>query len=56
MFYSLNMTIPWACNQIINMPGNLDAVAECIKALTPVLKHALKQIKGDGNRCLGALL
>ncbi|KAK4855344.1 hypothetical protein QYF36_006283 [Acer negundo] len=32
---------------IINMPGNPNAVAECIEALLPALKHALKQIKGD---------
>jgi gephyrin len=33
--------------QIINMPGNPNAVAECVEALLPALKHALKQIKGD---------
>ncbi|KAL0927850.1 hypothetical protein M5K25_002065 [Dendrobium thyrsiflorum] len=32
---------------IINMPGNPNAVAECIEALLPALKHALRQIKGD---------
>lgn len=32
---------------IINMPGNPNAVAECMDALLPTLKHALKQIKGD---------
>ncbi|KAF6166597.1 hypothetical protein GIB67_005459 [Kingdonia uniflora] len=32
---------------IINMPGNPNAVAECMEALIPVLKHAMKQIKGD---------
>ncbi|KAL5830693.1 hypothetical protein ACOSQ3_016110 [Xanthoceras sorbifolium] len=32
---------------IINMPGNPNAVAECMEALMPALKHALKQIKGD---------
>ncbi|XP_066348312.1 molybdopterin biosynthesis protein CNX1-like isoform X2 [Miscanthus floridulus] len=32
---------------IINMPGNPNAVAECLEALLPALKHALKQIKGD---------
>jgi gephyrin len=32
---------------IINMPGNPNAVAECMAALVPALKHALKQIKGD---------
>ncbi|KAM7522773.1 hypothetical protein LguiA_012675 [Lonicera macranthoides] len=32
---------------IINMPGNPNAVAECMEALLPVLKHALKQIRGD---------
>lgn len=33
--------------KIINMPGNPNAVAECMEALLPALKHALKQIKGD---------
>lgn len=28
------------------MPGNPNAVAECMEALLPALKHALKQIKG----------
>lgn len=32
---------------IINMPGNPNAVGECMDALLPALKHALKQIKGD---------
>lgn len=29
------------------MPGNTNAVGECMEALLPALKHALKQIKGD---------
>ncbi|KAF7831565.1 molybdopterin biosynthesis protein CNX1 [Senna tora] len=32
---------------IINMPGNPNAVAECMEALLPALKHALKQLRGD---------
>lgn len=32
---------------IINMPGNPNAVAECMEALLPALKHALKQVRGD---------
>ncbi|XP_050223195.1 molybdopterin biosynthesis protein CNX1-like [Mercurialis annua] len=32
---------------IINMPGNPNAAAECMEALFPALKHALKQTKGD---------
>lgn len=32
---------------IINMPGNPNAVVECMGALLPSLKHALKQIRGD---------
>ncbi|KAJ3681191.1 hypothetical protein LUZ60_015680 [Juncus effusus] len=32
---------------IINMPGNPNAVSECMEALTPALKHALRQVKGD---------
>ncbi|CAM0902194.1 unnamed protein product [Alopecurus aequalis] len=32
---------------IINMPGNPNAVAECVEALLPALKHAMKQLKGD---------
>jgi gephyrin len=29
------------------MPGNPNAVAECMVALLPALKHAMKQLKGD---------
>ena len=29
------------------MPGNPNAVAECMEALLPALKHAMKQLKGD---------
>ncbi|KAB2615221.1 molybdopterin biosynthesis protein CNX1-like [Pyrus ussuriensis x Pyrus communis] len=32
---------------IINMHGNPNAVAECMGALLPALKHGLKQIRGD---------
>uniref|UniRef100_A0A7N0USY6 Molybdopterin biosynthesis protein CNX1 n=1 Tax=Kalanchoe fedtschenkoi TaxID=63787 RepID=A0A7N0USY6_KALFE len=32
---------------IINMPGNPNAVAECMDALLPALKHALRQVNGD---------
>ncbi|KAK7385851.1 hypothetical protein VNO78_31774 [Psophocarpus tetragonolobus] len=32
---------------IINMPGNPNAVAECMEALLPSLKHGLKQLRGD---------
>jgi gephyrin len=32
---------------IINMPGNPNAVAECVAALMPALPHALKQLRGD---------
>ncbi|XP_042067030.1 molybdopterin biosynthesis protein CNX1-like [Salvia splendens] len=32
---------------IINMPGNPNAVAECMGAILPVLKHALRQVRGD---------
>ncbi|KAL6002817.1 hypothetical protein ACLOJK_023039 [Asimina triloba] len=32
---------------IINMPGNPNAIAECLEAIKPALKHALRQIKGD---------
>ncbi|KAG0570477.1 hypothetical protein KC19_6G165500 [Ceratodon purpureus] len=32
---------------IINMPGNPNAVAECIAALMPALPHAMKQLRGD---------
>ncbi|CAA6659812.1 unnamed protein product [Spirodela intermedia] len=32
---------------IINMPGNPNAVAECMEALSPALKHALRQLKGE---------
>ena len=29
------------------MPGNPNAVAECMEALLPALKHGLKQLRGD---------
>ncbi|XP_002975554.2 molybdopterin biosynthesis protein CNX1 isoform X1 [Selaginella moellendorffii] len=32
---------------IINMPGNPNAVAECMQALLPALPHALRQVRGD---------
>ncbi|KAL2622320.1 hypothetical protein R1flu_002525 [Riccia fluitans] len=32
---------------IINMPGNPNAVIECLDALLPALPHALKQLRGD---------
>ncbi|KAL1558303.1 calnexin Cnx1 [Salvia divinorum] len=32
---------------IINMPGNPNAVAECMGAILPVLKHALRQVRGE---------
>ncbi|GLJ08275.1 hypothetical protein SUGI_0085410 [Cryptomeria japonica] len=32
---------------IINMPGNPNAVAECMDALMPALPHALRQLRGD---------
>eukprot|EP00250_Pteridium_aquilinum_P007913 c17529_g1_i2 orf=103-2175(+) len=32
---------------IINMPGNPNAVAECLEALMQSLPHALKQLRGD---------
>ncbi|XP_038984280.1 molybdopterin biosynthesis protein CNX1-like isoform X1 [Phoenix dactylifera] len=31
--------------KIINMPGNPNTVAECMEALMPACKHALRQIK-----------
>ncbi|KAL6499684.1 calnexin Cnx1 [Orobanche gracilis] len=31
---------------IINMSENPNAVAECMEALLPALKHAMKQMKG----------
>eukprot|EP00252_Welwitschia_mirabilis_P002258 TRINITY_DN12172_c0_g1_i1.p1 TRINITY_DN12172_c0_g1~~TRINITY_DN12172_c0_g1_i1.p1 ORF type:complete len:654 (+),score=151.89 TRINITY_DN12172_c0_g1_i1:231-2192(+) len=32
---------------IINMPGNPNAVSECMEALLPALPHALRQLRGD---------
>ena len=29
------------------MPGNPNAVAECLEALMPALPHALRQLRGD---------
>lgn len=33
--------------QIVNMPGNPNAVSECLDALMPALPHALKQLRGE---------
>ena len=33
--------------QITNMPGNPNAVVECMEALLPALKHGLKQLRGE---------
>ena len=35
---------------MINMPRNPNAVAECMEALFPTLKHTLRQIKGDKRK------
>ncbi|CAI5529864.1 unnamed protein product [Closterium sp. Naga37s-1] len=32
---------------ILNLPGNPNAVSECLAALMPALPHGLKQLKGD---------
>ncbi|KAK1314616.1 Molybdopterin biosynthesis protein CNX1 [Acorus calamus] len=40
---------------IINMPGNPNAVAECMEALTPVVKHALKQLRGTREKSILAM-
>ncbi|CAI5512785.1 unnamed protein product [Closterium sp. Naga37s-1] len=32
---------------ILNLPGNPNAVSECLAALVPALPHGLKQLKGD---------
>lgn len=43
------MNVEWCVFlwQIINMPGNPNAVAECMDALMPALPHALRQLRGD---------
>ena len=34
---------------IINLPGSEKAARECLAAVLPVMKHALKMIKGEGH-------
>ncbi len=38
---------------IINLPGNPSAVMDSLKALLPVLKHAIEKIQGDPTECGG---
>ena len=34
---------------IINLPGSEKAARECLAAVLPVMKHAMKMIKGEGH-------
>ncbi len=34
---------------IINLPGSEKASRECLEAVLPVMKHAMKMIKGEGH-------
>ena len=34
---------------IINLPGSEKAARECLAAVLPALKHAIKMIEGEGH-------
>lgn len=38
---------------IINLPGSVKAVSECIEFLLPVLPHSLQVLRGSVSRCGG---
>ncbi len=38
---------------IINLPGSVKAVKECVEFLLPVLGHALEVLRGSVSRCGG---
>lgn len=38
---------------VVNLPGSVKAVAECVEFLLPILPHALKVLRGDVSRCGG---
>lgn len=38
---------------VINLPGSIKAVRECVSLLIPLLPHALEVLSGDAGRCGG---
>lgn len=38
---------------VINLPGSVKAVSECVEFLLPILPHALEVLKGSVDRCGG---
>lgn len=38
---------------VINLPGSVRAVRECLEAVSPVLEHALETLTGRASRCGG---
>ncbi len=38
---------------VINLPGGLKAVGECVEFLLPLLPHALEVLRGEAGRCGG---
>ena len=38
---------------VVNLPGSVKAVTECVGFLLPILPHALKVLRGDVSRCGG---
>ncbi|MCD4706163.1 MAG: MogA/MoaB family molybdenum cofactor biosynthesis protein [Candidatus Sabulitectum sp.] len=38
---------------VVNLPGSVKAVTECVEFLLPILPHALEVLRGDAGRCGG---
>ena len=38
---------------VVNLPGSVKAVTECVEFLLPVLPHALEVLRGSVDRCGG---
>lgn len=38
---------------VVNLPGSVKAVRECLEFLIPILPHALEVLTGDAGRCGG---
>lgn len=38
---------------VVNLPGSVKAVSECVEFLLPVLPHALEVLRGSVDRCGG---
>jgi molybdenum cofactor synthesis domain-containing protein len=38
---------------VVNLPGSVKAVRECLEFLIPILPHAIEVLAGDAGRCGG---